>query len=215
MGKKDWNLAVSFDSSDADCITSTAGKAYISGVLAMADQMPNVSLFDFDGLTIKDVQKSACPTTTSTATTATSSTVTSTTETATTATSTTITGGTTATTLTATTVTASTATTVTDTTPFTCPSGGSSGCVTATVTITGVDGDTMSDSMSLMLGTLIEMAIEGAFLVQVEDFSMVATEATEVQSPTPAPNPNADAAETSRFCLSFLVSAALLVVTMW
>merc|ERR1711865_732865 len=92
--KKDWNLAVSFDSSDADCITSTAGKAYISGVSAMADQMPNVSLFDFDGLTIKDVQKSACPTTTSTATTVTetattttSSTVTSTTETATTATS--------------------------------------------------------------------------------------------------------------------------------
>merc|ERR1712238_379429 len=120
MGKKDWNLAVSFDSSDADCITSTAGKAYISGVLAMADQMPNVSLFDFDGLTIKDVQKSACPTatatattltaTTETATTTTSSTVTSTTETATTATSTTITGGTTATTLTATTFTLTTLT---------------------------------------------------------------------------------------------------------
>merc|ERR1712161_44488 len=162
---------------------------------------------------IKDVQKSACPTTTSTATTVT--------ETATTATSTTITGGTTATTLTATTFTLTTLTatattltttattltattltattltattvtaTATDTTPFTCPSGGSSGCVTATVTITGVDGDTMSDSMSLMLGTLIEMAIEGAFLVQVEDFSMVATEATEVQSPTPAPKLNA------------------------
>merc|ERR1712238_357228 len=136
MGKKDWNLAVSFDSSDADCITSTAGKAYISGVLAMADQMPNVSLFDFDGLTIKDVQKSACPTTTSTATTetattTTSSTVTSTTETATTATSTTITGGTTATTLTATTFTLTTLTATATTTPFTCPSGGSSGCVTA------------------------------------------------------------------------------------
>merc|ERR1712238_185737 len=109
MGKKDWNLAVSFDSSDADCITSTAGKAYISGVLAMADQMPNVSLFDFDGLTIKDVQKSACPTTTSTATTVT--------ETATTVTpSTTVTD--TATTLTATTETATTTTssTVTSTT---------------------------------------------------------------------------------------------------
>merc|ERR1712238_67920 len=110
MGKKDWNLAVSFDSSDADCITSTAGKAYISGVLAMADQMPNVSLFDFDGLTIKDVQKSACPTTTSTATTVTETATTVTpsttvTDTATTLTVTTVTGETTATTLTATTFT--------------------------------------------------------------------------------------------------------------
>jgi len=84
------------------------------------------------------------------------------------------------------------------------------------VTLTGVDTALTKAALEQMVAASVPQNIAHMFNVSVTDFDATATEVSPAptRAPTPAGDANADSAVTSKFGLSILVSAAVLVGTL-